>query len=175
MAPNYMQRPRAVKSLRMSNRDRAATIKKKWGWWLLIILALIVLFYPQKLTVVPPYHVKLIDQFGAPMANTPVSELWQQTSAQRIEQLTQVITDEQGEVDLPERTLRSPLAERIIGCFAYLSRAGLAATCGNRFSISAAGDFKDLQRTEVVTGVLNRRHSLLLTLKHCDPEEPSLC
>ena len=150
-------------------------MRKHWAWWLLSALALVILLYPEKLTVVPPYHVKLVDQFGAPMGNTPVSELWQQTSAQRTESLEQVMTDAQGEVSLPERTLRSTLAERILGCIAYLSRQGLAAACGNRFSISAAGDLKELERAETVTGILNRQHSLLLTLKHCDPDEPSLC
>lgn len=150
-------------------------MRKKWAWWLFSILLLAVLFYPQKLTVVPAYHVKLVDQFGEPLAQTGVSELWQQTSAQRRENLEQVTTNDRGEVDFPARTLRSPLALRMIGCFAYLSRAGLAAMCGNRYSISATGDLKELQRTETVTGILNKQYSLLLTLKHCDPSEPSLC
>jgi hypothetical protein len=150
-------------------------MSKKWAWWLFSILALVWLLYPEKLTIVPAYHVKLVDQFGAPMANTGVSELWQQTSVQRGENLEQHFTNAQGEVDLPERTVRAPLAQRIIGCFAYLSREGLAAACGNRFSISAAGDLKELDRTETVTGILSRQHSVLLTLKRCDPDEPSLC
>jgi hypothetical protein len=150
-------------------------MRKQWAWWVFAILVLVVLLYPQKLTVVPAYHVKLVDQFGKPMANTAVSELWQQTSAEGSEHLEQVMTDTQGEVDLPDRTLRAPLAERILGCFAYLGRAGLAAACGNRFSISAAGDLKELDRNETISGILNRKHSLVITLKQCDPEEPSLC
>jgi hypothetical protein len=150
-------------------------MSKKWAWWLLAGLLLVVLLYPEKLTIVPAYHVKLVDQFGAPMASTAVSELWQQTSAQRRETLEQRTTDAQGEVNLPVRTVRSPLAERIFGCFAYLGREGLAATCGNRFSISAAGDLKELERTETVTGILKRQHSLVITLKQCDMREPMLC
>ena len=150
-------------------------MRKRWAWWLFSIVGLVILLYPQELTVVPPYHVKLVDQFGAPMANTAVSELWQQTSAQRIEHLEQIRTNAQGEVDLPERTVRAALAQRMIGCLAYLSRQGLAATCGNRFAITAAGDLKELDRTEATTGILTRKHSLLLTLKQCDPDEPSLC
>jgi hypothetical protein len=159
----------------MENRDRVAAMRKRWAWWLFSILVLVILLYPQKLTIVPAYHVKLVDQFGAPLANTGVSELWQQTSAQRIEHLEQFMTDAQGEIDLPERTVRAPLGERMLGCLAYLSRAGLAAACGDRFSITAAGDLKELDRTETVTGILTRKHSLLLTLKQCDPDEPSLC
>lgn len=150
-------------------------MRQKWGWWLFLILVLAVLFYPQELTIVPAYHVKLVDQFGEPLADTGVNELWQQTSEQRHESIEQVTSDEQGEVDLPPRTVRSMLAKRMVGCLAYLNREGLAAICGNRYSISAIGDLKELQRTETVTGILNKRHSLVLTLKHCDPNEPSLC
>ena len=150
-------------------------MRKQWAWWVFAVLVLVVLLYPEKLTVVPAYHVKLLDQFGKPLANTTVSELWQQTSAERVEHLEQIATDAQGEVNLPARTLRAPLAERVLGCFAYLSREGLAAACGNRFSISAAGDLKELDRNETVTGILNRRYSLVITLKHGDPDEPALC
>ncbi len=150
-------------------------MRKHWAWWLFSFLGLIVLLYPEKLTIVPAYHVKLVDQFGTPMANTGVSELWQQTSAQRVEHLEQFMTNVQGEVDLPERTVRAPLAQRILGCFVYLGREGLAATCGNRFAISGAGDLKELDRSEIVTGIIKKQHSLVLTLKHCDPDEPSLC
>lgn len=150
-------------------------MRNKWAWWLFSILMLAVLFYPQELTIVPAYHVKLVDQFGSPLANTGVSELWQQTSEQRHESLEQVTTNDKGEVDLPARTVRSMLAKRMVGCLAYLSREGLAATCGNRYSISAAGDLKELQRTETATGILSTHHSLVLVLKHCDPAEPSLC
>jgi hypothetical protein len=150
-------------------------MRKKWAWLLFSILALVLLLYPEKLTIVPAYRVKLVDQFGAPLAKTGVSELWQQTSVQRSENLVQVMTNAQGEADLPERTVRAPLAERIIGCLVYLSRSRMAATCGNRYSISGAGDLQELERVDTVTGILKRKHSLLLTLKDCDLNEPSLC
>jgi hypothetical protein len=150
-------------------------MRKQWAWWMFSVLVLIVLLYPEKLTIVPAYHVKLVDQFGAPMPDTGVSELWQLTSAQRVEHLEQVMTNAQGEVDLPERTVRASLAERILGCLAYLSREGMAEPCGRHFSISGAGDLKELERTVTSTGILKRRHSLVLTLKNCDPADPMLC
>lgn len=150
-------------------------MRMHWGWWLLIAGLLAVLLYPERLTVVPAYQVKLVDQFGSPLANTGVSELWQQTSSQRQELLEQVMTNAQGEVQLPERTVRASLIRRMIGCFAYLGREGLAAACGNRYSISAAGDLKELARAETVTGFLRRQRSLVLTLEACDKREPLLC
>ena len=143
--------------------------------WLLAGIVLLVLLYPEQITVVPAYHVRLTDQVGAPMTDTPVSELWQQTSVQRREVLEQLKTDANGEVTLPARTLRSPLAERIMGCIAYHSRAGMGAPCGNRYTISAAGDLKELGRTEIDTGVLKSQHSIVIALERCDMREPILC
>ncbi|WP_158751485.1 hypothetical protein [Acidobacterium sp. S8] len=150
-------------------------MRKQWPWWLFSILVLVILLYPEKLTVVPAYHVKLVDQFGKPMADTAVSELWQQASAERSEHLEQIMTDAQGETDLPQRTLRAPLAERLLGCFAYHSREGMESPCGNHYTIGAAGDLKELDRSETISGILKRKHSLTITVKRCDINEPALC
>jgi hypothetical protein len=146
-------------------------MRKKWALSLFSILALLLLLYPQKLTIVPAYHVRLVDQSGEPLANTFVSELWQQTAAQRIENLQQIMTNSQGEVDLPQRTVRASLVERVLGCLRNASRQGFSDACGNRFYIGAAGDLKEVGRTETVAGVLKQKHSLLLTVKRCNPEE----
>lgn len=150
-------------------------MRKQWAWWMFSGLVLLVLLYPERLTIVPAYHVQVVDQFGAPMAYTGVSELWQLASVHRVEHLEQVVTDSQGVVDLPARTVRVSLAERMLGCLAYLSREGKGATCGSHFSISGAGDLEELERTVTTTGLLKQQHSLVLTLKHCDPADPMLC
>jgi hypothetical protein len=150
-------------------------MRKHWAWSLLIAGLLVVLFYPETLIVVPAYHVKLVDRSGKPFANTGVSELWQQTSLQRMEMLNQVMTNAQGEVLLPERTVRASLLRRMIGCLDYLGRQGFGAPCGNSYSITAAGDLKELARTETVTGLLRYQHSLVLILEVCDKREPVLC
>jgi|GEM_PF-4781240 hypothetical protein len=149
--------------------------RKQWVWWAMAIVVLALLFYPKELMVVPAYRVTLVDQFGTPLSNAGVSELWQQTSSERQENLAQTLTDAHGTVFFPQREVRASLARRMVGCFAYLAREGLAATCGNRWSITAAGDFKELDRAETVTGVFRKEHSLVLTLKACDPNEPALC
>jgi hypothetical protein len=146
-------------------------MSKKWSLSLFSVLALGALLYPENLTIVPAYHVKLVNQSGEPMANTFVSELWQQTAAQRAESLQQVLTNAQGEVDLPQRTVRASLVERMLGCLRNVSRQGFNDACGNRFYIGAAGDLKEVGRSETVAGVLKQKHSLLLTLKQCSPEE----
>jgi hypothetical protein len=150
-------------------------MKKQSLSWLLAALVLLILLYPEKLTIAPAYHVKVVDQSGEPMADTAVSELWQQASLQRRELLDQRKTDARGTVLLPERTVRAPLAERVLGCVAYWGRMGQTMPCGNRYTISAAGDLQELGRTETVTGLLQRQRSLLITLKQCDMREPVLC
>jgi hypothetical protein len=146
-------------------------MSKKWALSLFSILVLVLLLYPEKLTIVPAYHVRLVDQSGEPLANTFVSELWQQTAAQRIESLQQVMTNAQGEVDLPQRTVRASLVERMLGCLRNVRRQGFGDACGSRFYIGAAGDLKEVGRTETVAGLLKQKHSLLLTVKQCSPEE----
>ncbi|MDI3253261.1 MAG: hypothetical protein QJR10_00530 [Bacillota bacterium] len=150
-------------------------MRKHWVWWAAGVAVLVLVFYPKELMVVPAYRVTLKDQFGKPLVHAGVSELWQQTSAERQENLAQAFTNAQGVVEFPERAIRASLARRMVGCFAYLAREGLAATCGNRWSITAAGDYKELDRTETVTGIFRKEHSLVLTLKQCDLNEPGVC
>lgn len=150
-------------------------MRKQWAWCMFSGLVLIVLLYPERLTVVPAYHVLVVDQFGAPMAHTGVSELWQLASVHRVEHLEQVMTNSQGVADLPARTVRASLAERMLGCLAYLSREGMGAACGNHFSINGAGDLEELERAVTTTGLLKPQHSLVLTLQHCDPADPMFC
>ena len=128
-------------------------MKKRSVSWLLAGLTLVILLYPEKLTVVPVYHVKVVDQSGEPMTGIAVSELWRQASVQRTATLEQQMTNSSGEATLPERILRASLAERILGCLVYLSREKQNEPCGNHFTISAAGDLAELSRTEAVTGI----------------------
>lgn len=152
-------------------RAKVSAMRKQAIWGIFTILVLVVLLYPEKLTVVPAYHVKVMDQAGAPLAGAVVSELWRQASLQKIDHLEQVTTNMAGEVDLPARTLRAPIAERLLGCFAFHSRAGWESSCGNHFTIGVAGDRRELGRAEVVTGVLRKRRSLTIMLEHLAPDD----
>ena len=143
-----------------------------WGAAALVTLLLV---YPMKVTVMPAYRVTIIDQFGKPMAGAGVSELWWQTSAERRQHLEQAQTNAEGKAAFPERTLRAAVLERMIGCLSYLGREGLAASCGSQSSISAAGDVKELLRTDVKTGAFSSEHELKIVLKECDPQQPAIC
>lgn len=152
-------------------RAKVTAMRKQTIWGIFTVLVLVVLLYPENLTVAPAYHVKVLDRTGAPIAGAVVSELWRQTSVQKEDHLEQVVANMAGEVDLPARTVRAPIAERLLGCFAFHSRAGWESSCGNHFTISVAGDQRELWRTEVVTGVLKKQRSLTITMEHLSPDD----
>ena len=85
---------------------------------LLLILAStglgLIALYPWKTTVVPEWKVRIVDQSGAPLRNTGVREVWQHYSIESKSHKQDLLTDKEGYVTFPERTIRSPLAVRII-------------------------------------------------------------
>jgi hypothetical protein len=73
-----------------------------------------ILLYPWKTTVVPEWRVRIVDQSGAPLANTGVREVWQHSSVEARSHEEDRVTDNEGYVTFPQRTIRSPLAIRIL-------------------------------------------------------------
>ena len=149
--------------------------KKQISWWGGAALVVLFFAYPAKITVAPPYDVTLLNQFNKPMATAPVSEVWWQTSVERKEHTEQRTTDADGRVSFPERTMRAPLFQRMVGCLAYLGREGLAASCGSQSSVSATGDVKELMRADVTLGSFSNLHQLKLIVEPCDPGQPAIC
>ena len=82
---------------------------------LLLFLVLgVILLYPWKTTVVPEWRVRIVDQSGAPLPNTAVREGWQHYSIESKSHEQDMLTDNDGYVTFPTRTIRSPLAIRIV-------------------------------------------------------------
>ena len=79
----------------------------------LAVLGVIAL-YPWKTTVVPEWRVRIIDQGGSPLSNTAVRESWQHYSIESRHHEEDLLTDREGYVTFPKRTIRAPLAVRII-------------------------------------------------------------
>lgn len=80
---------------------------------LLAVLALIAL-YPWKTTIVPEWQVRIVDEEGIPLRNTGVREVWQHSSVEARSHEEDRVTDNEGYVTFPQRTIRSPLAIRIL-------------------------------------------------------------
>lgn len=80
---------------------------------LVAVLAVIVL-YPWETTVVPAWRVRIVDQGGAPLRNTGVRETWQHYSIESRGHEEDLLTDQEGYVTFPKRTIRAGLATRTI-------------------------------------------------------------
>jgi len=80
---------------------------------LLVALAVVAL-YPWESIVVPEWRVRIVDQSGSPLRNTGVREGWQHYSLESRGHEEDLLTDTEGYVTFPRRTIRSPLAVRIV-------------------------------------------------------------
>jgi|SRR5215472_18583447 len=83
----------------------------------LLTVLLIVFLFPFKLTVVPPWPLRVFDETGSPVRATNVTEHWQHYDfeTEGHEEVRQ--TDDSGQVDFPERSIRINLLSRIITGF----------------------------------------------------------
>lgn len=83
---------------------------------LVVLLAIVsvVALYPLKTTVVPEWRVRIVDESGAPLKSTAVREVWQHYDIESKGHRQDFITDNQGYVTFPERTVRGALAVRVI-------------------------------------------------------------
>jgi hypothetical protein len=82
---------------------------------LLVICVGILLFYPFETTVVPEWKIRVIDEAGKPLQNIVVNELWRHHSLEFQRHNEDRITDIQGYVLFPRRTVRASLLFRIVG------------------------------------------------------------
>jgi hypothetical protein len=74
----------------------------------------VIALYPWETPVVPQWKVRIVDQSGVPLANTGVREIWQHYSIESRGHEQDSMTDNEGYVTFPERTVRASLAVRII-------------------------------------------------------------
>src|SRR6266511_2290779 len=75
-----------------------------------------VLFYPFETIVVPEWKVRVVDRaFGKPVTNVVVTEGWRHHSIEIHRHDENRITDNQGYVYFPRRTVRASLLHRVAG------------------------------------------------------------
>lgn len=70
--------------------------------------------YPWKTTVVPEWKVRIIDENGAPLTRTGVRQVWQHYDVESKVHRQDLLTDNDGYVIFPERTVRGALVVRIV-------------------------------------------------------------
>ena len=82
---------------------------------LLVGVVTTVALYPWKTTVVPEWRVRIVDHSGSPLGHAAVREVWHHSSLESGSHQQDLVTDKDGYVTFPERTIRAPLALRVLG------------------------------------------------------------
>lgn len=110
-----------MRKLRLGYRNRKPELKNlkmkgKHVWILAIILGGgFLLLYPYETTVVPDWRVRAVDEDRTPLVRVAVSEYWGHMSIESDEHQAESITDDQGYVTFPRRTIRASLLRRGLG------------------------------------------------------------
>jgi hypothetical protein len=82
---------------------------------LLIACLGVLLAYPFQSTVVPEWKIRIVDETGKPVPNVVVREQWRDHSVEFHGHNEERITDSEGYVFFPRRTVRAPLMFRVVG------------------------------------------------------------
>ena len=137
----------------------------------LAIIAVVagILLFPLKQTIAPEWTIYTLDADRRPLANITVQEVWQQYSLENEDHEEVRLTDSNGRVQFPRRSLRSSISQRLIGCFKQVTMYGVHASCGAKSYLVAFGkgvdtvDWTDLSQEQGTT--MPWQHSTLV-LKH---------
>jgi len=86
--------------------------KKIWIYATAGAMGLLLLF-PFKTTVVPEWRVRIVDEVGNPLRTTRVREVWKHYTIESASHQEDLITDADGYVTFPMRTVRGSLLVRI--------------------------------------------------------------
>ncbi len=71
-------------------------------------------FYPYRSTVVPQWRLQLIDEMGNGVPNTGVRQVWRDYSLEWGDHEEDFVTDANGYVTFPERTVRATILHRVV-------------------------------------------------------------
>ena len=74
----------------------------------------VVMLYPFETTVVPEWKVRIVDEASTPLRNTGIREVWQHYSIESEDHEQDLLTDNDGYVTFPKRTIRAGLAVRMV-------------------------------------------------------------
>ncbi len=104
-------------------------LKRRWVWISLLALA-IVLLYPFKSTVVDEQHILVVTEDWRPIEGARVRQSWQNYTIEAGGHEEDALTDKNGRVSFPRRTIRANLAWRAIGPVTNIITQGIHASFG---------------------------------------------
>jgi hypothetical protein len=84
-------------------------------WLALCAAGSVVLLYPFKTTVVPMWRFQVVNEAGDPLPVVQVRQVWQHYTVETSSHEEESVTDENGYVTFPERTVRASILQRVLG------------------------------------------------------------
>jgi hypothetical protein len=89
--------------------------KRAKSWVIVCVLLAVFLLYPFETTVVPQWRIRVVDESGNPVRGVGVNEGWRHYSIERSRHEQSLVTDDEGYVTFPRRTVRAGLLVRAVG------------------------------------------------------------
>jgi hypothetical protein len=97
---------------------------------LALVLIVVVMIFPFETPVVPAWKIQVVDEAEHPISRIGIRQSWQNYSIESREHREDSITDDNGYVTFPARTVRASLLTRLIHPISNL-RAGPHASWGS--------------------------------------------
>ena len=88
---------------------------KRLVTWTLIACLAVLLAYPFDTTVVPEWKIRIVDETSKPVPNIVVREQWRNHSVEFHGHNEDRMTNSEGSVSFPRRTVRASLIFRVVG------------------------------------------------------------
>lgn len=95
-----------------------------------IAIVLVMAMIPFRTTTVPNWRIRFVDELGKPLSSLPVVQTWRNYSVEQTDHNADGITDQDGYVQFPKRTLWAPLMMRILGPIESVIGSGAHASFG---------------------------------------------
>lgn len=108
--------------------------------WALVLLLSVVFLYPFKTTIVPARNVLVVTDDGNPIQGVLVRQSWKNYSFEGRGHEEDKLTEENGRVSFPRRTLRANLLWRALRPIANILGQGVHASFGVRTDIIVLGE-----------------------------------
>lgn len=83
------------------------------GGTIFVVVALGCLLFPYESTVVPEWRVRAVNDQRAPLMNVTVTQYWRHMTIEPDDHRADAMTDNQGYVTFPRRTVRGSLLRRV--------------------------------------------------------------
>ncbi len=89
------------------------------------LVLLLILLYPFKTTTVPEWNLRVLDDGGTAVSGMKVTQHWQNYLLEASGHEDQIITNEEGRVGFPARSIRASLLRRLVARIGKVGSQGV--------------------------------------------------